>query len=348
MVQISITLRISHLLLQNLISTMPYYMKLIKSNFRRKRRMSNSRSKTMATLIALVLTLSMAISLFALPSVSAAVKTYPFIEAMPNPVGVNQATLINFGLLNYLNTAADRWNITVTIWKPNNDTEILGDGPQKTWSTGTAGMYYTPDTIGTYYLQTSFAATRYRNVDYSASESEKLALIVQNESVPSYPGQPLPAEYWTRPIDSQLREWYTLAGSWLSNPANMYAPYHDGPESAHILWARPIGDTQGGLIGGEYADSGDHAFGAGDAYEGKWATRLIVGGVLYYSKFESGFANQQLVAVDLRTGEELWTKAFPNNALPSRGMILYWDCLNYRGAFSYLIFSYTANRATTW
>jgi len=201
--------------------------------------MNNSRVKTMTTLIALVLTLSMAISLFALPSVSAAVKTYPFIEAMPNPVGVNQATLINFGLLNYLNTAADGWNITVTITKPDNTTEILGDGPQKTWSTGTAGMYYTPDQIGTYYLQTSFDAVRYRNVDYLASESEKLALIVQNESVPDYPGQPLPAEYWTRPIDSQLREWYTLAGSWLSNPANMYAPYNDGPESAHILWAGP-------------------------------------------------------------------------------------------------------------
>jgi hypothetical protein len=326
------------LLLQNLISTMPYYMKLIQSNFRRIRRMSNSRVKTMTTLIALVLTLSMAISLFAVPSVSAAVKTYPFIEAMPNPVGKNQKTLINFGLLNYLNTANDGWNITVTITKPDNSTEILGGGPLKTWSTGNAGHYYVPDTVGTYYLQTSFDAVRYRNVDYLASTSDKLALVVQEAAVPTYPGQALPSEYWTRPIDSQLREWYTLAGSWLSTPDNLYAPYNDGPESAHILWARPIGDTQGGLIGGEYAGSGDHAYGTGDAYEGKWATRLIVGGVLYYSKFESGFANQQLVAVDLRTGEELWTKVFPNNALPSMGMILYWDCLNYRGAFSYLVF----------
>jgi hypothetical protein len=302
--------------------------------------MSDLRSKPLTTMIALFLTLTMAVPLFALPGVNAAtsVKTYPLIEAMPNPVGVGQKTLINFGLLNYLNTAADGWNITVTIWRPDNTTEILGGGPLMTWSTGNAGWYYTPTEVGTYYVQASFEVTVYNRVTYLASTSDKLPLVVQNEAVPNYPGHALPAEYWTRPIDSQLREWYSLAGSWLATPDNLYAPYNDGPESAHILWARPIGDTQGGLIGGEYADSGDHGFGTGDAYEGKWSTRLIIAGVLYYSKFESGFANQQLIAVDLRTGKELWTKTFPSNALPSMGMILYWDCLNYRGAFSYLVF----------
>ena len=286
-------------------------------------------------MIAFILTLT-----FFVPFISAAnaVKTYPLIEAMPNPVGKNQATLINFGLLNYLNTAADGWNITVTITKPDNTTEILGGGPLKTWSTGNAGHYYTPDQVGTYYLQTSFAETTYRNTIYLASESERLALIVQENPVPEYPSQALPSEYWTRPIDSQLREWYSLAGSWLTTPDNLHAPYNDGPESAHILWARPIGDTMGGLIGGRYAGSGDHAYGTGDAYEGKWATRLIIGGVLYYSKFESGMPSQVLVAVDLHTGKELWTKQFGGNQLPSMGQILYWDCLNYRGGFSYLVF----------
>ncbi len=316
--------------------------------------MNNSRNKTMTTMIALVLTLTIAIPLFALPSVNAAtsIKTYPLIDAMPNPVGKDQKTLINFGLLNYLNTAADGWNITVTITKPDNTTEILGGGPLKTWSTGNAGMYYTPDQLGTYYLQASFAETTYRGTIYQASATEKLALVVQEAPVPTYPGQSLPSEYWTRPIDSQLREWYTLAGSWLATPANLYASYNDGPESAHILWARPIGDTMGGLVGGEYAGSGDHGYGTGDAYEGKWSTRLIVGGVLYYSKFESSMPEQELVAVDLRTGQELWTKTFLNNLLPSFGQILYWDCLNYRGAFSYLVFSigggFGSTAKTTW
>ena len=29
---------------------------------------------------------------------------------------------------------------------------------------------------------------------------------------------------------------------------NLYAPDQDAPESAHILWTRPVGDTIGGLV----------------------------------------------------------------------------------------------------
>jgi hypothetical protein len=312
--------------------------------------MSNSRNKTMATMIALFLTLTIAIPLFAVPNANAAttIKTYPLIDAIPNPVGVNQKTLINFGLINYLNSENDGWNITVTITKPDDTTEILGGGPLKTWSTGNAGHYYVPDTVGTYYVQASFPETTYRGTIYLASTSDKLALVVQNTSVPTYPGQALPSEYWTRPIDSQLREWYTLAGSWLATPANLYAPYNDGPESAHILWKHLIGATQGGLIGGEYADSGSHAFGTGDAYEGKWTTRMIVAGVLFYSKYDSYATKQAMIAVDLRTGKELWTKTFYGKTVPSFGQILYWDCRNYRGAFSYLWIQLGTGASTTW
>ncbi|MEM2099503.1 MAG: hypothetical protein QXU99_07190 [Candidatus Bathyarchaeia archaeon] len=307
-----------------------------------------NKAKTLTTLI---LILAIAIPLFAVAEVNAqsTMKTYPLIDAIPNPVGVNQKTLINFGLINYLNTAADGWNITVTITKPDGSTEILGGGPLKTWSTGMAGYYYVPDQIGTYYIQASFPETVYRNVRYLASESEKLALVVQPDPVPVYPGHALPSEYWTRPIDSQLREWYTIAGSWVATPMNLYAPYNQGPESAHILWTRPIGDTMGGLVGGEF---GEHGYGTGDAYEGKWATRFIISGVLYYTKFESGQPGQDIVAVDLRTGKELWTKRFLDNRRPSFAQILYWDCMNYRGAFSYLWFSIStgsgASAVTTW
>jgi hypothetical protein len=301
--------------------------------------MSNSRTKTMAVMIAVLLTISIAVPIFAqTASAQRTLLTYPLIEALPNPVGVGQKTLINFGLLNYLNTAADGWNITVAITKPDNTTEILGGGPLMTWSTGNAGWYYTPTQVGTYYLQTSFDQTTYRNAIYLASQTDKLALIVQNEPVPTYPSQPLPSEYWVRPIDDQLRSWYTLAGSWVTNPDNLFTPYNQGPESAHILWARPVGGEQGGLIGGVYAGSGEHGFGIGDAYEGKWTTRLIVGGILYYNKYQvqATGGNQKLVAINLRTGQVLWEKLLFGQ-LPSFGQILYWDSRNNRGAFSYLV-----------
>ena len=69
--------------------------------------------------IAMLLILSMATTLFALPNFTNAqtvtdYPTYPFVEAIPNPVGVGQRTLINFGLINYLNVDGDGWNDNIS------------------------------------------------------------------------------------------------------------------------------------------------------------------------------------------------------------------------------------------
>ena len=218
-----------------------------------------------------------------------------------------------------------------------------------TWSTGTVGYAFTPETNGTYTLKTKFVASWYNwsimgwfgpqaSNDYmAASESDPYELVVQDEAVPYYPGFALPSEYWTRPVDSQIREWWSIMGSWLATPANLLAPYNAGPESAHILWTMPIGDTMGGLTGG---DTGNHGYGTGDAYEGKWAGSIIISGVLYYNRYTSSFFStapkQEVVAVDLHTGEVLWEKVLDSNGRISFGQVLYWDCLNYRGTFSYL------------
>jgi len=300
--------------------------------------MSILKNRRLYATIAVLMVLSFAVSMLGSPTAFAQSKntTYPFVDAIPNPVGVNQRTLINFGLLNYLNVDGDGWNVTLTITKPDNTTEKVG--PLMTWSTGTVGHYFTPDTVGTYYLECSFDEVEYRNVTYAASKTEKLALIVQEDPVPVYPGHALPSEYWTRPIDSQLREWFSLAGSWVAIPQNLIAPYNDGPESAHILWTRPIGDTMGGLAGG---DTGQAGYQHGDAYEGKWSGSVIIGGILYYNKYMTGFTfnspQQEIVAVDLHTGETVWSKNIPvGNGRISTGQVLMWDSLNNRGAFSYI------------
>ncbi len=313
--------------------------------------MINSKNKLMTTLIAMLLTLTIAVPIFAqTANAQTSYITYPIIDALPNPVGVNQKTLINYGLLNYLNTAADGWNITVKITRPDGTTETFED--LMTWSTGNAGFYWEPTETGTYYLQTIFEETEYRSRIYLASESDELALVVQEDPVPTYPSQPLPGEYWTRPIDSQLRSWYTLGASWLTEPNDLVIEYNQGPESAHILWARPIGGEQGGMVGGVYAGSGDHAMGCGDAYEGKWGTRLIINGILYYNEYSVQGNTESLVAIDLHTGEVLWRNKMEGH-LPSFGQILYWDCRNYRGAFSYIVYQsgggfFRSTAPTTW
>ncbi|MGD6932751.1 MAG: PQQ-binding-like beta-propeller repeat protein [Candidatus Bathyarchaeia archaeon] len=301
------------------------------------------------SIFALILMLSMVISMFALPGQVSAqststITTYPFVDAIPNPVGVNQKVLINFGLLNYLNVDGDGWNVTVTITDP--DGEVSTIGPLKTWSTGTVGQYFTPTKVGTYQLQCHFEETEYyysyygtqMGGVYAASDSDVLELVVQEDPVATYPGVSLPTEYWSRPIDSQLREWWSVAGSWVAAPDNLYAPYNDAPETAHILWTMPLGDTMGGLTGG---DTGDVGYQNGDAYEGKFSGAVIISGVLYYNKYATNFYNpspqQAIVAVDLHTGETLWERSYDfGGGRLSMGQTLYWDCLNSRGAFSYI------------
>jgi outer membrane protein assembly factor BamB len=309
----------------------------------KRKKLKTFKSKTILSTLAILMVLSFTVSMIALPGAVTAqskITTYPFVDAIPNPVGVNQKVLINFGLLNYLNVDGDGWNVTVTITDP--DGEVSTIGPLKTWSTGTVGQYFTPTKVGTYQLQCHFEETVYTYMSYgvqqggtyAASESDVLNLVVQENPIDLYPGQPMPTEYWTRPIDSQLREWWSVAGSWVAKPDNLYAPYNDAPETAHILWTMPVGETMGGLVGG---DRGDVGYQNGDAYEGKFAGSVIISGVLYYNKYVSNSPNQTIVAVDLHTGETLWERSYSfGGSRISTGQTIYWDSLNNRGGWSYI------------
>ena len=284
------------------------------------------------------------VSAFAFPNAGAqsTKKTYAYIGATPNPIGVNQETLIHVGITDMHASDAYGWEgLTVTVTKPDGTTQTLG--PFRTDSTGGTGTIYVPTTVGTYYLQTHFpeqttpvAISRISapaGCVMLASDSSKLALVVTEEQREYWPGVPLPTEYWTRPIDAQLREWAPLGGSWLMSPPNpnLYAPYNDAPETGHILWAKPL--TIGGLVGGEFEDYSYHC---GDAYEGKWVTRgtpVIMYGILYYNEYPSNYDTQRIRAVDLRTGEDLWSKEDERVAY---GRILYYSTMNQHGALAYL------------
>jgi len=315
------------------------------------------KNKSKISAITFILTLTISAMLIALPATTAqettTKKSFAYIGAIPNPAGIGQEVLLHIGITEVLTAVTDSWkDLTVTVEKPDGTTETLG--PVKTDATGGTGAIYVPDQVGTHYLQTNFPAQWYnytafdfttftmvtRNVLYEASSSEKIALVVQEEAIEYYPGFSLPTEYWTRPIDAQLREWSTIAGSWLTVPENLFAPYNEGPESAHILWTKPL--TIGGLVGGEL---GGQSFEIGDAYEGKWtgstssydwhSTSIILAGRLYY---QHTTRDPPIVyhCVDLRTGEELWSKTFLDNQTIDFGQLFYWDAYNMHGVFAYL------------
>lgn len=311
--------------------------------------MQTPKSKVTAAIV-LFLLFAMTISLIALPTANAqwpskTKTTYALCGVKPNPTGVNQEVLIWVGVTDMLYTYTDGFQgLSVTIERPDGKTDTISN--IRTDATGSTGRTYTPTIPGNYTFQTHFPEQTFNwttpamfdpalfgLVTYKASDSSKVTLVVQEEPIPYYPSAPLPTEYWTRPIDAQLREWYTIAGNWEDIPPDRYAPYNDdAPESAHILWAKPL--QYGGLAGGA---TGEHGFEDGDAYEGKYAASVIIDGKLFYNRFSMGFAygmvEQGIVAVDLHTGEELW---FKNNTRLSFGQVFYWQAWNLQGVFPYL------------
>ncbi|MDT8783034.1 MAG: PQQ-like beta-propeller repeat protein [Candidatus Bathyarchaeota archaeon] len=276
-------------------------------------------------------------------------KTFPVIDAIPNPVGVGEECLIRAGILQPLASQAYGWtDITVTVVRPDNTTETLG--PITTDSTGVSYVVYIPSQIGTYKLTTNFPEQEMpvntfdmerggafipKGTIMKASTSEVLELVVQETGTQQmYPGHPLPTEYWSRPIDPQLREWATISGNWLARPDNSLALYNDdAPETAHVLWAHEL--TTGGLAGGLWGEGQIPAASeTGDAYEGKFPNSVILNGILYYQRTDTRREMAPaIVAVDLHTGES-WL--YRNTTTLSFGQVLYFDSFNYDGVFTYI------------
>ena len=309
-----------------------------------------------AIAFSILMMLAMAISLVDLPGARAQdeKKTYAYIGAIPNPAGVGQEVLLHVGITQELQSVEMGWeDLSITIEQPDGTTETIGN--IKTDATGGTGRTFTPTEEGIYYIQSHFpqqvtTASKAGGSMFTgfipegtvmlASDSEKLELVVQAEQIEYYEGLPLPSEYWTRPIDGQLREWAPIAGNWIwgsgtfggNTIPNKYAPYNnDAPETAHILWAKPM--TTGGLAGG----GNSKAYSSGDAYEGKFPGPLILDGKLYYTTGGSrGLMPVVYHCIDLHTGEELWAKTFMDNRTLSFGQVFCWDSFNYHGVFSYL------------
>ena len=284
-------------------------------------------------------------------------RTYAFIGATPNPVGVGEQVLFHVGISHQTAGIAYSWEgLTVTIEKPDGTTDTLTN--INTDATGGTGVSYIPTMVGTHYVQTHFpeqmnprsVAGTSAGATMLASDSAIIELIVQEEPLPYWPGAPLPAEYWTRPINAQLWEWSGIAGDWLDPRGyfeSVYVPYNDdAPETAHILWTKPL--ATGGLAGG---DNLLQSYEDGGAYQDKFKSSVIIAGVLYYNNFESQGGNnveQIVTAVDLHTGEEKWSKPLidseGNVRRLSFGQAFYWDSYNYHGVFGYL----WATSGSTW
>jgi hypothetical protein len=301
--------------------------------------------QTIAILIITLLGIS-TFSAFAVAQDTEKRVTYAYIGATPNPVGLNQETLLHVGITQQHMSIYDGWKgLTVTVTDPDGIATTLG--PFNTDPTGGTGTIFVPTKVGNYTLQThfpeqindvaipaGFGNPLPKGTIMLASNSANLTLVVQQEAIPIYQEHALPTEYWSRPIDSQLHGWNVLAGNWQRTPSNFVTQGNLGaPETAHILWAKPL--VLGGVVG---AETGDKSWTTGDAYQGQFSSSVILNGILYYNTYavsdaKAGNPIQGIKAIDLRTGEEVWSR---NGSRLAFGQLLYVDTMNMHGAYGYI------------
>ncbi len=143
---------------------------------------------------------------------------------------------------------------------------------------------------------------------------------------------PLPTEYWTRPIEGQNTAWYTIASNWLGPQSyqfgsaaqtgtgfNVFQPDGSAPNSGHILWTKPM--EFGGIIGGSNTAVLGASYYSGSSYQPRFYNSIIMNGYLYYKMpFGGGGTTTTVngvvyggayVAVDLRTGQTVWSQTNP-------------------------------------
>jgi outer membrane protein assembly factor BamB len=181
-----------------------------------------------------------------------------------------------------------------TITKP--DGSVMTRGPLNATGEGGSWFVFTPDQLGTWTISMAWPGDEY----YFPCQSPDVTFTVQSEAVSGWPAAAMPTGYWTSPVNSENREWYTLNGPWLQSAYNAsyasfdcgggFNPYTTAPESSHVLWRTQISLT--GIIGGTY---GTVSSGAGSA-----SPPVVMFGNVYYN-VPDGF-----VCVDLRTGVQKW------------------------------------------
>ena len=318
--------------------------------------MQVSKNKTIATVIALFLVLTITATLVALPVANAhtpawTVPTHCYVAPTPPLIGVNQEMIIVWWLNAVPPTAAgpfgDHWTAYVDITKPdgNKDTE----GPLTSDPVGGGYIFYTPTEIGTYTVVARFPGQTVTgnptpsgapstnaavNDTYAASTSDPAYFTVQQEPIPKYVETPLPSGYWTRPIFDANRGWGSaVMGQWLGGAyydalKERGIPYTTAPESSHILWSRS--EWSGGTMGGQ---SGDISYYTGIAYEQYSGPQIVLEGRAYYRVQQP--PRYGWYCIDLYTGETIY---YNNNtlAMPTFGQVLTIMNPNQFGGFPYL------------
>ena len=269
------------------------------------------------------------------------IDTRAFLSFRPNPVGVGQPVLVNVWIQPPIHVS--RWfeqAFKITITDPDGRQQVIVKNSYR--GDASAWLEFIPDKVGKWkikfdFLGGYFPAGNYtvppgtavwlprvvefkQSCYYKPSSSPELELTVQQEAVKSWPPSPLPAEYWTRPVPFEHREWWPILGNYPwrgpgggdlwnklypnTNPywgdKYSFIPWVQGPESSHIVWRRQ--GAMSGIVGGDIPQF--------EMSTVSGAPTIIYNGKCYQAltKVINGMTKTVWQCYDLRTGEIIWEK----------------------------------------
>ncbi len=337
-------------------------------------------NKTIASIITLVLMITISSQLLLSPSASAHspgwnIPSFAYVSVAPSPVGVGQTVQVYMWVdvpLPSANVANDirRHDYTLTITKPD------GNIVTNTWdyiddTTGVQFYTYTPDQVGNYTIKFNYAGQNYTwsgayQNDWFEAANATTILRVQDEQLPTpIDTYPLPTEYWARPIEGENNGWFMIASNWLNAPFirtgatstggagwGRYQSDGLGPNSPHIMWTKPI--QFGGVVGGNNTNVLGETYYMGGSYNVRFGNAIVMQGTLFYQEpYGNSGGGGDYIAVDLKTGAELWRidpAATGTSIVPSFGYLYSYDTGNQHGVLpnGLLIASVRVGSMTTW
>jgi len=294
--------------------------------------------KTLASMIALVLIISMGASVIPVDAHSPAwtIPTNSYITASPSPVGLGQPVTLVVWVDQNPRTAGGmqgpRWGgAKIDVTKPDGTKETIGPFILRS-ATANDWVNYVPDQVGTYTFVFSWPGQTLTNKTgeevqqvggipylgdfFAGSTSEPMKLVVQQEPVAQWVEPALPTEYWQRPINDANRGWSVLASNWLKGSwlVNNFQGAGLAPESPHIMWSEPITPgIAGGINDAQWPGIPTNVH----DYEDPWSGPIIMNGKIHYNSPNIGMESGAYgyYCRDMYTGELIWYKNGTDNGL---------------------------------
>jgi hypothetical protein len=298
-------------------------------------------------------------------SVATDVPTFLMLNVAPNPIGVGQEALINAFMTKppitagFGGTGINYEGIKIEIIEPDGNKKTITMPTSDT--TGGTWTNFTPDKVGNYtfkatypgqhaeaWIPSMFGYSQFFNVTYLASESDTIILTVQDEPIRGIDTAPLPTEYWSRPIHAQNYRWAELGSNWYGLAAPAFAttgsydamgnfqPYGTAPNTGHIMWVKPthFGGQPGLPIPNDQMSNYMTTTIATNFFE-----PIILNGILYYTEYSGPSAKTTAwVAVDIRTGETVWTRSAgeSGNEVIRMGQVMRFKSIQEFGSWAFL------------